>query len=88
MARYHFNIRNGHGFTADEEGADLPSDADARDRAIEGARSLMSAQVLEGVLDLDGRIEVTEEGRGAVMSVHYREAVEVRSEEPVGGTGR
>jgi osmotically-inducible protein OsmY len=67
VARYHFNIRNGTGFTADDEGMDLSSEADARSHAIEGARSLISAEVLQGTLDLNGQIEVTDEGQGAVM---------------------
>ena len=75
MPRYHFNIRNGHGFTADEEGLDLSSERDARIQAIQGARSLISAEVLEGTLDLDGQIEVTDEQNDAVMTVRYREAV-------------
>ena len=75
MARYHFNIRNGTGFTADDEGMDLSSEADARSHAIEGARSLISAEVLQGTLDLNGQIEVTDEGQGAVMTVRFVEAV-------------
>ena len=77
MARYHFNIRNGTGFTADDEGMDLSSEDDARSYAIEGARSLISAEVLEGTLDLNGQIEVTDEGQGAVMTVRFIEAVRV-----------
>ena len=77
MARYHFNIRNGTGFTADDEGMDLSSEDDARSHAIEGARSLLSAEVLEGTLDLNGQIEITDEGREAVMTVRFIEAVRV-----------
>ena len=77
MARYHFNIRNGTGFTADDEGMDLSSEADARSHAIEGARSLISAEVLQGTLDLNGQIEVNDEGQGAVMTVRFVEAVRV-----------
>jgi osmotically-inducible protein OsmY len=75
VARYHFNIRNGTGFTADDEGMDLSSEADARSHAIEGARSLISAEVLQGTLDLNGQIEVTDEGQEAVMTVRFVEAV-------------
>jgi hypothetical protein len=79
VARYHFNIRNGHGFTADDEGTDLPSDDSAREQAVKGARSLLSAELLEGTLDLNGQIEVTAEERGAVMTVRFAEAVEVKA---------
>ncbi len=88
MARYHFNIRNGNGFTADDEGMDLSSDDDARLHAIEGARSLISAEVLQGTLDLNGQIEVTDEDQAAVMTVRFAEAVDVRRAGSFGGTAR
>lgn len=77
MPHYHFNIRNGYGFTADDEGLDLASEEDARTHAIRGARSLMSAEMLEGRLDLDGQIEVTDEIDGAILTVRFRDAVKV-----------
>ena len=80
MPRYHFNIRNGSGFTIDEEGLDLFSETDARAQAVRGARSLMSAEVLEGMLDLDGQIEVTDALNGAVLTVRFRDAVRVQGD--------
>lgn len=77
VPRYHFNIRNGFGFTADDEGLELSSDKDARALAIRGARSLMSAEVMEGMLDLGGQIEVTNDLNGAVLTVRFRDAVDV-----------
>src|SRR4028118_1960789 len=68
VARYHFNIRNGHGYTADDEGMDLSSDDEARRHAITGARSLLSAEVLDGLLDLNGQIEVTDCDQASVMT--------------------
>ena len=88
MARYHFNIRNGLGFTPDDEGMDMSSEQDARSHAIEGARSLMSAEILEGTLDLNGQIEVTEEERGPVMTVRFMEAVQVRHADASGLSNR
>jgi hypothetical protein len=77
MPRYHFNIRNGYGFTRDEEGVVLESDMDAQVQAIRGARSLMSAEVLDGTLDLDGQIEVTDDHNDKVLTVRFRDAVHV-----------
>lgn len=77
MPHYHFNIRNGLGFTADEEGLDLGSEEDARAHAIRGARSLMSAEMLDGRLDLDGQIEVTDDLDGAILTVRFRDAVQI-----------
>ena len=78
MPRYHFNIRNGFGFAADEEGLDLVSDMDAQVQAIRGARSLLSAEVMEGTLDLDGQIEVTDDHNERVLTVRFRDAVHIR----------
>ena len=75
MARYYFNIRNGIGLTADDEGLELPSKTDARALAIKGARSLLSAEVMEGRLDLTGQIEVTDDDNEEVMTVRYRDVV-------------
>jgi hypothetical protein len=77
MPRYHFNIRNGYGFTRDEEGLDLASDMDAQVQAIRGARSLISAEVLDGTLDLDGQIEVTDDHDDQVLTVRFRDVVHV-----------
>lgn len=80
MARFHFNIRIGGGFIADEEGLDLSSARDARFQAIRGARSLISAEVLEGRLDLGGQIEVTDEDNDEVLTIRFRDAVRVERE--------
>ena len=77
MPRYYFNIRNGHGFTSDEEGQELSSDTDARAHAILGARSLISADVMKGELDLGGQIEVTDDEEQGVMTIRFRDAVNV-----------
>lgn len=81
MSHYHFNIRNGDGFTRDDEGLDLLSDMDAQVQAIRGARSLMSAEVMDGLLDLDGQIEVTDGHNGKILTVRFRDAVHVRQNE-------
>jgi hypothetical protein len=77
MPHYHFNIRNGLGFTRDDEGMDLSSVEDARAYAIKGARSLISAEVLDGTLYFDGQIEVTDDDHHEVMTVRFADAVHV-----------
>jgi hypothetical protein len=37
----------------------------------------MSAEVLEGRLDLDGQIEVTDDENDEVMTVRFRDAVRI-----------
>lgn len=88
MPRYHFNIRNGCGFTRDEEGLELSSETDARAQAIRGARSLISAGVLEGTLDLDGQIEVTDDRDDNVLTIRFRDAVEVNHANVPGAANR
>ncbi|MEP6962512.1 MAG: hypothetical protein ABI995_10550 [Acidobacteriota bacterium] len=80
MPHYHFNIRNGSGFTRDEEGLELSSEQHARAEAIKGARSLLSAEVMEGMLDLTGQIEVTDDEDDEVMTVHFRDTVRIRQD--------
>ncbi|MEO5611281.1 MAG: hypothetical protein ABIT68_00720 [Sphingomicrobium sp.] len=88
MPRYHFNIRNGCGFTRDDEGLDLSSAMDAQVQAIRGARSLMSAEVMDGMLDLDGQIEVTDGHKKKIMTVRFRDAVHVRQSESASSATR
>ena len=77
MPRFFLNIRNGLGFIPDDEGQELPSAEHARDEAVKGARSLLSAEVSEGRLDLRGRIEVTD-GQGKITEVvQFRDVVHI-----------
>lgn len=78
MPRYFLNIRNKISFTRDEEGCVLPDADAARDIAVQGARSLMSAEVLnEGRIDLRARIEVEDEQGEIVVIVPFREALDI-----------
>lgn len=79
MARYFFNVRNGFGFIEDEEGAEFPSVAEAAANAVRGARSLLSAEVTAGQLDLRGRIEVADEGGQPILTVPFVEVVEIKT---------
>jgi hypothetical protein len=88
VTRFHFNIRNGLGYTSDDEGIDLSSVKEARLEAIRGARSLLSAEVLEGSLDLNGQIEVTDDHQASVMTVRFVEAVDVHPLDQSGAAGR
>ena len=75
MLRYHFNIHNGAGFTSDEEGLEFGDAEAARAEALKGARSLIAAEVLEGRLDLRGRIEVTGDDGSLLFTLLFAEAV-------------
>jgi len=73
--RYHFNVISASGTLNDREGSELPSLADARREAIEDARFLMSAAVLEG-RDISGRsIEICNEAGDVLLVVPFSEAL-------------
>ena len=80
MACYHFNIHNGAGITSDEEGQEFGDAEAARTEALKGARSLIAADVLEGRLDLSGRIEVTGDDGNLLFIISFAEAVEQEAE--------
>ena len=60
MPRYHFNIDNSIGYLADEEGRELAGPEEARSEALKGARSIIAEEVLQGRVDLRGRLEVVD----------------------------
>lgn len=88
MGRFHFNIRNGSGDTWDEEGRELSGPQEAEALAVEGARSLLSEEVLTGDLDLRGYVEVTDEAGQVVLTVPFADVLNIRTgplPSPAGG---
>jgi len=79
MGRFHFNIHNGTGETRDEEGRELAGPEEAQATAIEGARSLLGAEVLGGDLDLRGCIEVTDDDGRVIVTVEFKDVLNVRT---------
>ena len=79
MGRYFFNARNAFGFAKDEEGRELANVDEARDVAIDAARSLMSADVRSGTLDLGGQIEIAGPQGTTIAVVTFSEAVTIKS---------
>lgn len=77
MSRYHFNVYNGSGLVEDEEGRELPDLEIVAGEALKGVRSILSDEVKQGRLDLRGRLEV-EDGEGTiVLTLHFKEAIEI-----------
>ena len=77
MPRYRFNIDNGIGFVADEEGRELPDLAVARAEGMKGIRSILAEDVLNGRLDLKGRLDVVGQDGNILLTISFAEAVEV-----------
>jgi hypothetical protein len=78
MARYFFDVINGIGLVEDEEGQDLPGLSAAREVAIAGVRSILREDVAAGFIDLAGRIDVRDADRQPLVSIPFRDAVELR----------
>ena len=79
MSRFYFHLHDALGYIPDEEGRELESSADAQVVAVMGARSIISAEVAEGRLDLRGRIEVTDDQGLRLAVIPFRDVVEVLS---------
>lgn len=54
MSRFFFNVTDRYNSPDDEEGVELPNVAAARERAVQGARSLLCDDIMRGILDLKG----------------------------------
>ena len=84
MPQFFFNIRNGHGFTADEEGRELATEQEARTEAEKGVRSLVAEEARLGRIDLCGSIEVTDAAGTLLFVLPFEQAFEIVR----AGTGR
>lgn len=75
MPLYFFHVRGGRSPAEAEEGWELADDATAAANATAAARSLIASDVLDGVLDLSGRIEVEDETGRVLLTVPFASAV-------------
>lgn len=78
MRRLHFDLHNGTGFTRDREGRELADEDDARLLAIRTIRSILSEEVMSGVVDLTGWIDIRNEAGVDIGRVSFSEAVCLR----------
>lgn len=76
MPHYYFHVPDDDS-TLDEEGLDAADFDSARDMAIQCARDLMCEQLRKGRLNLNHRIDVDGENGERVLSVPFREAVQL-----------
>ena len=82
MPFYYFHIRNGSGFTRDEEGQELADTNAAMDVAVRSVRSLLSAEIEDGRIDLRGRLEVTDLQDQPLFALPFEDAVVVLTGDP------
>ena len=79
MPRFYFHVCNGNGFVEDEEGQELPDADAARVTATHEARNVMADELRSGELDLSSFIEVENEARELIFTVHFHQAVIFRN---------
>ena len=73
--RYYFHLRESGSYVVDDEGLEL-ADLDAvLAAAIEGARSVIAADAMEGKLPLRSSVEVDDESGQRVLHLPFRDAV-------------
>jgi len=77
MPRYFLNIYNGQGPTIDDEGVDLPDANAARNKAIEGIRSILSEEIKTGAIDLGGRIDIVDDSGTTLAEVPFTDALRI-----------
>ena len=74
MPRYYFNLYDDD-IVLDGEGQELPDVAAAKAVAFASARDMACAEVLEGHLALDHRIEVVDDRGEPACTVRFRDVV-------------
>jgi hypothetical protein len=78
MPRFFFHLHDrGHVFR-DEDGKECCDVMEASTLAMKSARSIVSADALDGSIDLRGRIEIADEHGAVLSTVLYCDAVAVR----------
>jgi hypothetical protein len=86
MTVYYLNILNGNGLTRDPEGEDFPDLDAARAKAAESVRSILSDELKSaGMIDLQGRIEIADQHGSVVLTLPFREAVDLKLDDSPSG---
>lgn len=78
MPRFYFHLFDDM-VSIDEEGKELPSIQYARQEAIRNVQAMACAEVIEGHLNLDHRIEIADETGKIVDTVRFRNVVHIES---------
>jgi hypothetical protein len=77
MTRYHFNLHAFGTVILDEEGIEMPDLDAVRHEAIMSARELMCSELRTGKLCLGCHIEVQDAAGQVVLTLAYKEAIEL-----------
>jgi hypothetical protein len=77
MSLYFFHLRDGQDLLLDPEGTELPDLHAIFRMALASARSILSAEVLEGRLPLDMHLDVENESGEIVHRLQFGDAIEI-----------
>lgn len=77
VPQYYFHLYNDV-ISCDGEGQDLPDRSAAKRHALAYARDMAAVTVKEGHLNLAHRIEVTDQDGAVVVTMPFREAVDIK----------
>lgn len=80
MARFYFQLYNRVGYVPDQQGQELQDLDAARREAIGSIRSMIGEDAKQGLVDMQGRIEVRNEAGELLEVIRFADAVEVRLE--------
>jgi hypothetical protein len=77
MSLYFFHLRDGQDVLLDPDGRELDSLEAVQRIALEDARMLISADALEGVIDLACHLDVEDASGKVVYSLDFEDAVQI-----------
>ena len=78
MPRFFFHLHDHSDVFLDEDGKECGQLSEAYELALKSARGIVSADALDGSIDLTGRIEIVDEQGVVASTVFFRQAVKVR----------
>lgn len=78
MPHYFLHVHNSHGSAEDDEGLEVESLAEAREKAVAGIRGLLSGEAANGEMNFKGRIDISDDAGAVLLSVPFSEAISVK----------
>jgi hypothetical protein len=80
MTRFYLHVCNGNGFFEDHSGRNLSSLEEARRAAVATLRARLAEDVAVGNINVAAFVEIEDDARNHVGTVHFVDAIEIRTE--------
>jgi hypothetical protein len=77
VPRFYLHIHHGGFIAEDEEGKEFRDLEAARLDAVNGSREVLGADVAKGSLDLAGCVVITDEANQVVLTVPFRDVLQI-----------